>query len=155
MFPVMSLFVCLSAVQHGYVGQEVHNLVRNQYKNVTTAIVATVTISTKNRIKNVLIMRLILFYFNLKVEVRKFIYSVHKYNSWLPSCYCHFGMVGLNITGIMKIAIPSVLCVAFEKKYMIMSASLKNFQKYISTKIYFQFKITLVCLLVRLLRIEI
>lgn len=25
-------------------------------------------------------------------------------------------MVGLNITGVMKIAIPSVLCVAFEKK---------------------------------------
>lgn len=43
-FPVMSLFVCLSAVQHGYVGQEVHNLIRNQNKNVTTAIVATVTI---------------------------------------------------------------------------------------------------------------
>lgn len=49
-FPVMPLFVCLSAVQHGYVGQEVHNLVRNQYKNVTTAIVATVTISTTNRV---------------------------------------------------------------------------------------------------------
>lgn len=49
-FPVMPLFVCLSAVQHGYVGQEVHNLIRNQNKNVTTAIVATVTISTTNRV---------------------------------------------------------------------------------------------------------
>lgn len=45
-------------------------------------------------------------------------------------------MGGLNITGTMKIPLPSVLCVAFEKKNsMIMSASLKNFQKYISTKI--------------------
>lgn len=53
-FPVMPLFVCLSAVQHGYVGQEVHNLIRNQNKYVTTAIVATETISTKNKVQNVL-----------------------------------------------------------------------------------------------------
>lgn len=83
-FPVMPLFVCLSAVQHGYIGQEVHNLVRNQNKNVTTAIVATVTISTKNRVKNVLIMRLILFYFNLKVEVRN-LYIL--YTSTILDCH--------------------------------------------------------------------
>lgn len=83
-FPVMSLFVCLSAVQHCYVGQEVHNLIRNQNKNVTTAIVATVTISTTNRVKNVLIMRLILFYFNLKVEVRN-LYIL--YTSTILDCH--------------------------------------------------------------------
>lgn len=56
-FPVMPLFVCLSAVQHDYIGQEVHNLIRNQNKYVTTAIVATVTISTTNLFKLLLLFK--------------------------------------------------------------------------------------------------